>query len=227
MKNITMFITITLIVFFSVYFAHAALPKPIWQSGKIVLQDNTVLEGDLVYNWLVETVQLRQPDGRIRLFTTYQVRQFSWFDIELNKRRDFMALTNAASKETETSRFYEVIMDGPLAVVRKLKRPRGLWKRAISHPIHFNDQVTLAQNTDLFDYYVHDAGKLLSLDRYYTDVYKPLMTTYAQQIQQYTIGHNINDRVLLGRLLLISHYNTLVEQSSSTASVRNLIPAQE
>ncbi|MBD2700593.1 hypothetical protein IC229_08100 [Spirosoma sp. BT702] len=226
MKTGKLLLNVITIVLFSVSFVQANVPKPSWQAGKIVLWNNEVLEGELVYNWLVETVQFRQEDGRIRLFPADQIRQFGWFDTHQNRQRDFMALTDVVS-HPETYRIYEVCMDGPLAVVRRLKRPRGLWKRTIGSPVHFNDKATLAQNPDFFDYYVHDAGRLLALDRYYKDIYEPLMTSYAKQIDTYTETHNINDRTLMGRLILISHYNTLVEQSSSTASARNLIQARE
>ncbi|GAB3693991.1 hypothetical protein GCM10027592_14440 [Spirosoma flavus] len=227
MKTVRFLLNVSLIVLSSVHFAQAVAPKPVWRSGKVVLWDNVILEGELIYNWLVETVQFRQEDGRIRLFPANQLRQFSWFDTQLNRQRDFMALTNVAAEHPETYRIYEVCMDGPLAVVRRLKRPRGLWKRTLGNPTHFNDTAILAQEPDFFDYYVHDAGRLRALDRYYTDIYQPLMTSYAKQINTYTETHNINDRTLMGRLILISHYNTLVEQSSSTASARNLIQAQE
>ena len=114
-------------------------------------------------------------------------------------------------------------MDGPLTVVRQLKPLRGFRKHLFSHPAYFTDEPTLSQNIDFFDYFVYDAGRLRAIDRFYTDVYEPLMTAYKTQLKQYTQVHNLNDRTLLGRLVLIDQYNTMVQQDARTASAKGLI----
>jgi hypothetical protein len=118
-------------------------------------------------------------------------------------------------------------MDGPLSVVRRLRKRHGLFKRAFGHPTHYTDQPTMAQNTDLFDYYVHDADRLMALDRFYLEIYEPLMTAYDRELQTYVQRHNINTRTLLGRLVLIDHYNFLVQKDPRTASARESVRAQE
>ncbi len=77
-----------------------------------------------------------------------------------------------------------------------------------------------AQNVDQFDYFVYDAGRLREFNKFYADIYEPVMTTYRQEIQQYVAIHNINQRSLLGRLTMVDHYNYLVQQDPKTASIR-------
>ena len=209
-----------LIVLFQVNITKAKAPAPNWQPGKIVLWDKTVLEGSLSYNWLMEIVLLRQDDGRIRTYSPRQVCQFGWFDFSDNKYRDFRALDSYLPKQKPGQAFFEICMDGPLVVVRRLKQPGGLTKHLFMHPTRFSDQLSLSHNLDSFDYFVYDAGRLRALDRFYTDIYLPLMTTYSRQLQGYVHSHNINDRSLLGRLVLIDRYNSLVAQDAKTASVK-------
>ncbi|MVM31500.1 hypothetical protein GO755_15750 [Spirosoma sp. HMF4905] len=227
MKTRYFFTLLTTIVLFHVFSVHAALPKPAWKSGQLILWNKTVLEGDLCYNWLMETVLFRHADGRVHTFSANQVSQFGWFDFDIHKYRQFKVLASSGTKTHTRQTFFEICMDGSLAVVRNLRQPRGLFKRAFSHPAYFVDQPTMAQNTDYFNYYVYDAGHLLELDRFYTDIYDPLMTAYDKVLKRYIYEHNINDRNLAGRLVLIDRYNSLVERDAKTASVKGMTVAPE
>jgi hypothetical protein len=215
----------SLIVFFYVSPVLAALPKHNWQSGQITGWDKTILTGDLCYNWLMETVLFRQTDGRIRSFSANQVSQFGWFDFSTNTYRDFRVLSHQDSDNRSSPGFFEVCMDGPLTVVRQLKPLRGLQKHLFSHPAYFTDEPALSQNIDFFDYFVYDAGRLRAIDQFYTDVYEPLMTAYKTQLDHYPQVNNINDRTLLGRLVLIDRYNAMVQQDARTASAKGLVPS--
>ncbi|GAB3024648.1 hypothetical protein [Spirosoma pulveris] len=195
--------------------------KPInalWRTGQIHFWNKLVLEGDLAYNWSAEMVSFRQSDGRVQTYSANQVAEFSWFDQEQNKRRNFVSLVRPLDNERSSQRFFEVCIDGPLTVVRQFRKLRGPFKHAFSHPDHSSDQPTLAQDTDRFDYFVFDAGRLLALNNFQADIYKPLMTTYHQELRQYVLTHNINDRTLPGRLLLIGRYNSMVQYDPKTAS---------
>lgn len=227
MKIRYFFTLLITIVLFHVFPVQAALPKPTWQSGQLILWDKTVLEGDLSYNWLMETVLFRQTDGRVSTFSANQVNQFGWFDFSTHKYRTFKVLASNETKIRTKHSFFEICMDGSLVVVRNLRQSRGLFKRVFSHPTHFTDQPIMAQNPEYFNYYVYDAGHLLALDRFYRDIYDPLMTAYDKVLRKYIQVHNINDRNLFGRLVLIDRYNTLVEQDAKTASVKGVVVAPE
>ncbi len=212
-----------LITLFCVSPIFAALPKPNWHSGQITRWDKTILIGDLYYNWLMKTVLFRQADGRIRSFSANQVSQFGWFDFTTNTYRDFRVLNHQVAGDRSSQAFFEVCMDGPLTVIRQLKPLRGLRKHLFSHPAYFADKPALSQNTDFFDYFVYDAGRLRAVDRFYTDVYEPLMTAYKAKLDHYVQVHNLNNRTLLGRLVLIDQYNTMVRQEARMASVKGLV----
>ncbi|MFD2936776.1 hypothetical protein [Spirosoma flavum] len=220
MKTICKFTYTALIVLFSVSSIQANQPKIIWQNGHLVLWNKMILEGDVAYNWSAEMVLLRQSDGRLHTYSANQVSQFGWFDMDQHKRRNFVSLVKPIDKDRTNRVFLEICVDGPLAVVRRLRQPHGLLKRMFSHPSYSTDQPIMAQNHDLFVYFVYDAGNLLEMDRFYSDIYQPLMTTYDHELRQYVRDHNINDRTILGRLVLIDRYNSLVQHESKTASAK-------
>lgn len=220
--------TFTLSAFFalfSVTLAEASLPKAIWHAGHVEFWDRTDLEGDLSYNWAAEMVSVRQEDGRIHTFSANQVARFGWFDYSQHKLRNFVSLARPTGNDITNQGFYEICLDGSLAVVRRLRQSRGLLKRMLSHPAHATDQPVLTQNTDLFDYFVYDAGRLLTLNRFYLDIYEPLMTAYKKELHHYASTHNINDRALAGRLVLIDRFNWFVQHDSKAASAKNAADA--
>ena len=221
MKSLYRFTQVIIVAFFCTFPSQASSPKGSWHLGQVTLQNKVVLEGDLSYNWLAEMVMIRQADGRISTLSAEQVLQFGWFDYTQHKYRSFQSLSASITENKSRNAFFELYMDGPLAVVRRLKRPHGLFKRAFGHPANYIDQPTMAQNTEHFEYYVHDAGHLLALDRFYTDIYTPLMTAYERQLEQYVQSHNINSRTVLGRLILVDHYNFLVQKDARTASAKD------
>lgn len=216
-----------LIVLFSVIINFGKPLEATWHTGELALFDNVTLKGDLSYNWSAEMVLLRQPNGHIRTYSAYQVKQFEWFDFAQSKQRKFISLSRERADKRPNQTFYEVCMNGFLPVIRRLKRPHGLFKRAFNHPGHYNDTQQLAQNMDFFEYYAYDDGQFLALDRFYTDIYEPRLATYDRELQTYMRNHNINERSLLGRIILISQYNLLEQENQKTASNRSTDIAPE
>ncbi|WP_338874594.1 hypothetical protein WBJ53_03150 [Spirosoma sp. SC4-14] len=205
-------------------FAH---PDPIWHSGQLTFWNKTTLQGDLSYNWSAEMILLRQTDGRVRTFSANQINRFGWFDYALHKQRVFISVSDAGDKNKDRQAFFELCMDGPLAVVRRLRRPHGLFRRTFSNPAYYADQPELAKSHEHFDYFVYDAGRLRAFDHYYLDIYDPLMMSYDRELKQYVMTHNINDRTILGRLVIIDHFNHLVQQDPKTASAKSMSNVQE
>lgn len=225
MKTLYTFIFTLVFVLFLASSIQASAPKFPWKAGHLELWDNTALTGDLSYNWAAEMVSLRQEDGRIRTFSANQVARFGWFDYSVHKLRNFVSLAKPLDKDRTNQVFYEVCMDGPLTVIRRMRQPHGFLKRWFNHPSHATDQPVMAQNTDHFDYFVYDAGQLLNLNRYYQDIYTPLMTAYDRELHHYIQTHNINDRALPGRLVIISRYNWLVQSDTKAASNKGVANA--
>lgn len=217
----------TIFVLFFVSISSSKPLKTIWYSGELALFDNVTLKGDLSYNWSAEMVLLRQPNGHIRTYSAYQVKQFEWFDFAQSKQRKFISLSRELVDKRLNQTFYEVCLNGFLPVIRRLKRPHGLFKRAFNHPGQYNDTQQLAQNMDFFEYYAYDDGQFLALDRFYTDIYEPRLATYDRELQTYMRNHNINERSLLGRIVLIGQYNLLEQENQKTASSRSADIAPE
>lgn len=220
----------TLQVFFVLYVVElisAKPPKTLWQTGQLALWSDSLLTGALAYNWSAEMVMLRLPDGHIRTFSAAQVRRFDWFDQRQNKLRTFVSLESPLPINRTRQAFYEVWLNGPLTVVRRLKRAHGPFKRLFVNPTQCADTPMLSESLDQFDYFVHDEGRFLSLDWFYRDIYEPLLAAYDRELHQFIQDHNLNERTVLGRLILIDRFNYLSRHNPKTASVRSVSNALE
>lgn len=220
MKRFYTLAQIVLLVFFCVLTSRADRLDNGWRAGQLTLQNDSIMTGELAYNWSAEIVMLRQASGCIRTFSARQVREFGWFDADLSKKRYFVSLTRPVTADKSEQGFYEVWLDGSLPVVRQLRRSRSMFRRSFERPVFYTDTRQLTQNPDQFDYFVYDDGQFWALDRFYTDIYAPLLARYDRELKQYVHIHNINDRSLLGRLVLIDRYNIMDRQNQQSASAR-------
>lgn len=200
---------------------YANRPKPTWQTGHLILTDGTRLSGDLDYNWQAETVLLREPDGRIRAFSATQVEQFSWQASPNQRARLFVTLPGSIRQMPTSLSFFEVCAEGPLTVVRRMKRTHGLFRRAYNNPIRNFDPETPDPHDSFFDYFAHVDGQFLSFKRFYVDIYLTRMAAYRQELQQFVQTRHLNEKSQFGQLRIIEQYNRLVERQ--TASVRTSI----
>lgn len=191
-------------------------PEAFWRAGQLTFRDGTTVEGNLSYNWLAGLVQLRQVNGRVSTFSPDQVSRFAWFDYSEHKFRNFATYTGPDPAQT----FFEVYMDGPLSVVRRLKHPRRLSTTLFGQPVHYTDRPTLSADLDSFDYFVYDGVEFMPLNRFLTDIYAIHLVAFQHELRQYVQTHNVNDRSLLGRLILINRYNFLLLQKGEIASAR-------
>jgi hypothetical protein len=200
---------------------YAGSPGPPWQTGYLVLADGNRLAGDLDYNWQAETVLLREPDGRIRAFSASQVQQFGWQASPSQRARLFVALPGSINQLPASLAFFEVCAEGPLTVVRRMKRTHGLFKRAYSNPIRNFDPETPDPHDSFFDYFAYVDGQFLSFKRFYVDIYLARMAAYQQELRQFVQTRHLNEKSQFGQLRIVEQYNQLVERQ--TASVKTPI----
>ncbi|RIV22551.1 hypothetical protein DYU11_16180 [Fibrisoma montanum] len=202
-------------------------PPAKWHEGRLTMATNELVSGELAYNWSAEMVQIRQANGRIRTLSAGQVRSFSWFDADQSKLREFVSLPFSSGKGRAHPVFFEIVMDGPLVVIRRLQANKGLFRSAIGHPVRYFDDKSLNQDVSNFVYYAYDEGRFLSVNRFYIDIYQPYLKAYEKPLQQFVQAHNINERTTIGRLVLISQYNMLVNEDQRSASARTSYGAIE
>lgn len=188
----------------------AARNAETWNQGELVLIDGTELKGDISYNWKAEIVQYR-AGNKIKAYSAYQVRAFSYFDEHQHIPRNFFTI-NYADKTGGRQRpiFLEEVVTGPLPVYRELRSAREPIKlRDLST---FSSDEELVKNLENFTYLVFMNGELINLNMFYRTIWPKLKEAYEAELRRYAMRIRSGITNTLVQLMLINQYNYLSRQ---------------
>lgn len=87
-----------------------------WHEGRVVLEGNDTIKGNVKYNLQSDLVQL-QTDNRIETFTARKVISFEIFDQTVKRYRSFFSLPYSATSSYKTPVFFELLEEGKLTVL--------------------------------------------------------------------------------------------------------------
>lgn len=181
-----------------------------WHQGELVLVDGTELKGDISYNWKAEIVQYREGN-RIKAYSAYQVRAFSYFDEHQHIPRNFFTF-NYAGKPGGRLRplFLEEVVIGPLPVYRELRSAREPVK--LRNLSTFSSDEELVRDIENFTYLVFLNGELINLNMFYRTVWPKLKEVYGAELRRYAMRIRSGITNTLVQLMLINQYNYLSRQ---------------
>ncbi len=183
-----------------------------WNQGRLVLQNNQVLEGAINYNWKAEVVQVRQG-GRTRAFSAQQVAAFDFYDMQNNMLRHFVTLEYPVQATRMRPVLVEKVAEGPFAIYRRLRTARDLFR--VNRPQQYGSDTGLLQDDDNFDYVVQTPGGFVKMDQFQQDVLPTLMAgKMGSQIRQYIRSHQLDTNSTTTRLMLLVRYNALMEDTA-------------
>jgi hypothetical protein len=108
-----------------------AAAQPVrWMPGTVVLHTREVLNGDVGFQ--TADIVLFRSGGHVQVFSPAMAESFRYFDAQDNLLHHLVC----GADERSIIRFYEVVLAGPVQVVR-LFRPRMPVERAVSHTEDF------------------------------------------------------------------------------------------
>ena len=189
-----------------------------WLPGQLVLASGQTLTGDLAYNWAAEMVLFQRADGRVQTLSATQVQDFAWYDPAMHGYRFFVSVAGSVPTNPDAPAFFERMVSGPLSVYRRMRKPRGLVKRTFQHPERVNPDQPDAPDY-YYDYFAEADGKLRSFDRFYSDVYVPILSTFDTELQTFRLRNHLDERSARSRMRLISYYNTLLTRQQASPTV--------
>lgn len=115
-----------------------ALSQPLpWAPGTVVLHSQQVVGGEVCFQ--TAELFLFRNEGLVHAFSPRQVASFRYFDAQDSLLHHLVSGTD----ELGIARFYEVVLAGPVRVVR-LFRPRVPLARPVSHSEDFSYYVWFA-----------------------------------------------------------------------------------
>ena len=194
--------------------------KTLWNRGELVLQNGTVLTGELNYNWRAEIVQYR-AENTIKAFSAFQVREFKYFDDQLNTLRKFVAMDYPIKPSSPRIAFLEEFERGPVMVYRRLRRIHEPIK--LVNSVKFGLDEEFIKNIDNFHYYVLTGDKMTALADFAHTQWPQMQTEFTDEFNLYVAKLHIDLTSTFARLLLINRYNQLKMRGSQVPLMQETI----
>lgn len=176
-----------------------------WYRGEVVFNSQATLHGEVRYDWRGGVVQYRR-DGRVQAFGPHLLHSFAFFDAGLNAIRRFQALPSGTGNGRQGKTFFEVVLDGPLRLVRLAGPGIGFGVPAGGLPAEDADP---AFQLTGYAYYVHTGGRFVPLAGFRRELWPVMAGAFGPELKQFMKKYGVSRRTLPGKLRLINQYNAL------------------
>jgi hypothetical protein len=176
-----------------------------WYRGEVVFNSEATLRGEVRYDWRAGVVQYRR-DGRVQAFGPHWLQSFAFFDVQLNAIRRFQALPSGAEGRQPGKTFFEVVLNGPLQLVRRASPTIGFGVPAGLLPA---EDASLAFQLSGYSYFVHTDGRLVPITRFRRELWPAMTARFGPELKQFMKRYGVSRRTLPGKLRLINQFNVL------------------
>ncbi|MBD0260710.1 MAG: hypothetical protein ICV83_33750 [Cytophagales bacterium] len=184
-----------------------------WYQGEVVFNSEATLGGEVRYDWRAGVVQYRR-DGRVQAFGPHLLQSFAFFDVQLNTIRRFQALSSGGEGRQPGKTFFEVVLNGPLKLVRRASPTIGFGVPAGLLPAEDAD---LAFQLSGYSYFVHTGSCLVSISRFRRELWPAMAARFGPELKQFMKRYGVSRHTLPGKLRLINQFNVL-EDSRALAT---------
>lgn len=171
----------------------------VWNEGYLVLENNTIIKGNIFYNAEKDLVEIK-TEQRIKTFSPYCVQYFKFFDPQLQMNRVFATFENNDLRRRENARsFFEVMINGELAVLRK--------EETSFTPVHEYSYSSIEFIPDKdFSYFISHPEGVRKMKNFNKDVI-PLMADKNEEILEYMDKYELDSNNFMHQILIIDFYN--------------------
>ncbi len=168
-----------------------------WHQGVIVTRDNEVLQCEFKMEWRYDALIVREGKGS-RLYPAHRIRSFRYYDREKNINRKF-TIAESVKKGLRRQRFFEIVADGELQVLRNLKTYRGAYHDKTDYEP--NRLISLSEEANAYHYFVRAEGKWYTLRQFRRKVLPSLDPSLLMAGVRKT-GADLNSPAALIRLII-------------------------
>lgn len=184
-----------------------------WYRGEVVFNSETTLQGEIRYDWRAGIVQYRR-DGRMQAFGPHRLQSFAFFDTQLNTIRRFQALSSGVEGGPTGKTFFEVVLSGPLTLVRRANPTIGFGVPADRLPA---EEANPAFQLAGYSYFVHADGRFMPITLFRRKLWPTMATRFGPELKQFMKQYGVSRRTLPGKFRLINQFNVLAGANALTA----------
>ncbi len=139
-----------------------------WHSGVLVLQDQQVLVGHIAFDQVLGLVLIKEKET-IKTYTVHNVASFRFYDKGMNVNRKFVVNQNEYTHNTKGLEIFEVVVEGRISVLRKVKKYLISTEGEHLHPQ--NSNIDLEWQRRNFKYFVKYNNKVVSMHKFETRIF--------------------------------------------------------
>ncbi|MEM9674185.1 MAG: hypothetical protein AAF992_16455 [Bacteroidota bacterium] len=174
-----------------------------WCTGRVTLENDVVLEGDISYDLKFEALQVKTGNVT-RTFTAENITVFEMFDPIKYRHRKYVAVDHIMDEGYKRKTFFEVLADGEITILRKsryLRRPRITEDFRAPH-IYLN---AVCRHT----YYIYQGEQFAEIEDFKSQVL-PLMQSHRKKVDDYVRRCELKLQEIHEQMRVVILYNQLV-----------------
>lgn len=165
-----------------------------WSKGCVTLSDDKVVVGEFSHQEQLDLLVHRSVEG-IKVLPLHQVKLLRYYDSAANINRQFLTIRDTHS--FQQWKLYEVVVQGKMKVVRRLK---------------FHQPQVVAVGADDYNYFVWNNSELISINEFRNNTYPRLLEDHAYEIKSFVETHHLGLRDVKSVILILKEYNKLQSQ---------------
>jgi len=185
-----------------------------WNHGQLVLNNSTILEGELNYNWVADVLQLKQSETT-RAYSAQMIEAFTFFDRQSSVLRRFVRVDYPVKPTQTRPTVVEEIATGPCRIYRRLHKHRDLIRLGV--PGLLVNETTNAKDVDDFDYIIYTNNGFMLFDQFRRELMPQMLAEFKPQLTEYLRTHQLDPNTTTTQLMLLIRYNNLKEDQDKTA----------
>jgi hypothetical protein len=163
-----------------------------WTTGTVVLNTEQVLNAEIAVAAKHDLVLMKVGD-RVEVLPAHRIKAIYYYDPQQKINRKFISLSTS-SLARQQWKLYEVVLNGDLPVLRRLKSIASKSESV----------------TDDFEYFVYNHQEMVNLKRFRARVYPELVAAKGSLLTHYVKSNRLNPNNEASAIRIVEHFNQLV-----------------
>jgi hypothetical protein len=180
----------------------SASPVPVkWYEGSVVLANGEVWLGEISVEAFYDVVLFRHH-SRTEVLPAHKVQSVYYHDSAKDVNCRFVSVQSM--EHQSTYRLYEVIVSGPVCVLRR---------QAVRHADRLHDAFD-------YDYFVRQSNELVPLRKFATRIYPQLLKVSYGTLQRYAREKGLDPNQPACAVQLVRYFNYWVRSQESSLAIK-------
>jgi len=182
-----------------------------WSEGKVTLTDGKTVEGNVFYDYQNGVVAFQQK-GLIKAYTAKSIASFYYFDKKLNTHRYYKSYSFQNEYHYSSTLFFELIIDGDIALVRREKRNVNFNLIRSKDPSSYYSKFN-----SYFDYWVVLGGQFVDGDTFKRHAFPILKENFDIEEKEHINTRDLQLNLMGDLIVIVEYFSFLAEEERGYA----------